>query len=42
MKKTITVFVIVAVSCLLTWRYVQSDDHEQPMPAMDESQSYLG
>ena len=41
MKKTITVFVIVAVSCLLTWRFVQSDGHEQPMPAMDESQVIL-
>ena len=38
MKKTITVFVIVAVTCLLTWRFVQSDSHEQPAPAMDESQ----
>ena len=37
MKKTITVFVIVAVTCLLTWRFVQSDAHEQPTPAMDES-----
>ena len=41
MKKTITIFFIIAVSCLLTWRYVQSDDHEQPMPAMDESQVIL-
>ena len=41
MKKTITVFVIVAVTCLLTWRFVQSDSHEQSMPAMDESQVIL-
>ena len=41
MKKTITVFVIVAVTCLLTWRFVQSDSHEQFMPAMDESQVIL-
>ena len=41
MKKTITVSVIVVVTCLLTWRFVQSDDHEQSMPAMDESQVIL-
>ena len=41
MKKTITIFVIVAMICLLTWRFVQSDDHEQPEPAMDESQVIL-
>jgi parvulin-like peptidyl-prolyl isomerase len=41
MKKTITVFVIVAVTCLLTWRFVQSDSHEQSMPAMDDSQVIL-
>lgn len=41
MKKTITVFVIVIVTCLLTWRFVQSDGHEQSMPAMDESQMIL-
>ena len=41
MKKTITVFVIVAVTSLLTWRFVQSDSHEQPTPAMDESQAIL-
>ena len=41
MKKMITVFVIVVVTCLLTWRFVQSDSHEQPMSAMDESQVIL-
>ncbi len=41
MKKTITVFVIVAVTCLLTWRFVQSDAHEQPTSAMDEGQAVL-
>ena len=41
MKKTITIFVIVAMTCLLTWRFVQSDSHEQPEPAMDESQVIL-
>lgn len=41
MKKTITVFVIVAVTCLLTWQLVQSDSHEQPMSTMDESQMIL-
>ena len=41
MKKTITVFVIVAVTCLLTWRFVQSDGHEQPMAPEDESQMIL-
>ena len=41
MKKTITVFVIVAVTSLLTWRFVQSDGHEQPASAMDESQIIL-
>ncbi len=41
MKKTITVFVIVAVTCLLTWRYVQSDGQEQSMAAVDESHLIL-
>ena len=41
MKKTITIFVIVAMTCLLTWRFVQSDGHEQPEPAMDESRVIL-
>ena len=41
MKKAITIFVIVAVTCLLTWKFVQSDSHEQPAPAMDESQVIL-
>ena len=38
MKKTITIFVVVAITCLLTWKLVQSDSHEQPAPAIDESQ----
>ena len=38
MKKTITIFVVVAMTCLLTWRFVQSDSHEQPASNMDESQ----
>ena len=38
MKKTITIFVVVAMTCLLTWKFVQSDSHEQPASAMDESQ----
>ena len=37
MKKTITIFVVVAITCLLTWKFVQSDSHEQPAPAVDES-----
>ena len=41
MKKTITIFMIVAVSCLLTWTFVQSDSHEQPESAIDESQVIL-
>ena len=41
MKKTITIFVIVAVTCLLTWKFVQSDSHEQPTPVIDESQVIL-
>ncbi len=41
MKKTITIFVIVVVTCLLTWRFVQSDAHEQSMPAVDESKVIL-
>ena len=41
MKRTIAIFVIVTVTCLLTWRFVQSDGHEQPMPDMDESQVIL-
>ena len=38
MKKTITIFVVVAMTCLLTWKFVQSDSHEQPASDMDESQ----
>ena len=38
MKKTITIFVVVAMTCLLTWKFVESDSHEQPAPAIDESQ----
>ncbi len=38
MKKTIIVFIVVAMTCLLTWKFVQSDSHEQPAAAMDESQ----
>ena len=38
MKKTITIFVVVAITCLLTWKFVQSDSHEQPASDMDESQ----
>ena len=41
MKKTITIFIIIAVISLLTWTFVQSDSHEQPEPAMDESQVIL-
>ena len=41
MKKTIAIFVMVTVTCLLTWRFVQSDSHEQPMAAMDESKIIL-
>ncbi len=41
MKRAITISVIVAVTCLLTWKFVQSDGHEQPAPAMDESQVIL-
>ena len=41
MKKTITVSVIVVVTCLLAWRFVQSDGHEQSMPAVDESKVIL-
>ena len=41
MKKTITIFMIVAVSCLLIWTFVQSDSHEQPESAIDESQVIL-
>ena len=41
MKKTIAIFVIVAVTCLLTWRFVQSDGHEQPATAVDRSQVIL-
>lgn len=41
MKKTIAIFVIVTVTCLLTWRFVQSDSHEQPVSAMDTSQVIL-
>ena len=41
MKKTITIFVIVIMTCLLTWRFVQSDGHEQSMPTVDESQVIL-
>ena len=38
MKKTITIFVVVAITCLLTWKFVESDSHEQPASDMDESQ----
>ncbi|MCY3743780.1 MAG: peptidyl-prolyl cis-trans isomerase [Candidatus Poribacteria bacterium] len=38
MKRTITIFVVVAMTCLLTWKFVQSDSHEEPAPVMDESQ----
>ena len=38
MKKTITIFVVVAMTCLLTWKFVQSDGHEQPASDMDENQ----
>ena len=38
MKKTITIFVVVAMTCLLTWKFVQSDSHEDPASGMDESQ----
>ena len=41
MKKTITIFVVVAMTCLLTWKFVQSDSHEQPAPAIDESKVIL-
>jgi len=41
MKRMIVIFVMVTVTCLLTWRYVQSDGHEQPMSAMDESKVIL-
>ena len=41
MKKTIAIFVIVTLTCLLTWKFVQSDGHEQPMSAMDESKVIL-
>ena len=41
MKRTIAIFVIVTVTCLLTWRFVQSDGHEQPVSDMDESQVIL-
>ena len=41
MKKTITIFFLVAVTCLLTWRFVQSDSHEQPASDSDESQVIL-
>ena len=41
MKKTIAIFVIVTVTCLLTWRFVQSDSHEQPMSVMDEGKVIL-
>ena len=41
MKRMIAIFVIVTVTCLLTWRFVQSDGHEQPMSDMDESQVIL-
>lgn len=41
MKKTIIIFIIVAVSCLLTWRFGQSDSHENPEPAIDGNQVIL-
>ncbi|RKU22176.1 hypothetical protein C6503_04205 [Candidatus Poribacteria bacterium] len=37
MRKTIAIFVVVAVTCLLTWKLVQSDSHEQPAPVTEES-----
>ena len=41
MKRTIAIFVIVIATCLLTWRFVQSDGHEQAMSTMDASQVIL-
>ncbi len=41
MKKTIAIFVIAIATCLLTWRFVQSDGHEQPASDMDASQVIL-
>ena len=41
MKRMIVIFVMVTVTCLLAWRYVQSDGHEQPVSAMDESEVIL-
>ena len=41
MKKAIAIFVIVTATCLLTWRFVQSDGHEHAAPAPDESQVIL-
>lgn len=41
MKRTIAIFVIAITTCLLTWRFVQSDAHEQAISAMDESQVIL-
>ena len=41
MKRMIIIFIIVAVSCLLTWTFVQSDSHEQPESTIDESQVIL-
>ncbi len=41
MKKAITIFMIIAVTCLLTWTFGQSDSHEQPESATDESQVIL-
>ena len=41
MKKAIAIFVIVTLTCLLTWRFVQSDGHEPAMEAMDESKMIL-
>ncbi len=41
MKKTITIFSIIAMTCLLTWTFVQSDSHEQHESAIDESQVIL-
>ena len=41
MKKTITILLIIAVSCLLTWTFVQSDSHEQPEATIDEHQVIL-
>lgn len=43
MKKRITVFVIVAITCFLTWQFVQGDSHENEdtSAAADETQVIL-